>query len=124
MRIDAPLDLCAPRNLERASTVNFMMASSLTFLSRQALTPWMQDHLDQMGFESPVRYRLWCHRHGFDSSLEKPDVQLADEIACITESGENDVDIVPSHSEHRRASGCDGGSWNWGPADSSDTKGR
>ena len=101
MRIDDPLDLCAPRNLERASTVNFMMASSLTFLSRQALTPWMQDHLDQMGFESPVRYRLWCHRHGFDSSLEKPDVQLADEIACITESGENDVDIVPSHSEHR-----------------------
>ena len=76
MRIDDPLDLCAPRNLERASTVNFMMASSLTFLSRQALTPWMQDHLDQMGFESPVRYRLWCHRHGFDSSLEKPDVQL------------------------------------------------
>ena len=78
-----------------------MMPLTKTLTKKPLLTSRMRRHLDYLGFESPIRYRLWCHRHGFDSGLDKGDDQLADEIARITESGDNDPHIVSTHTPHR-----------------------
>ncbi len=79
---------------------NTMVSTTLT-RKRPILSARMRRHLDDLGFESPIRYRLWCHRQGLDSGLDKGDDQLADEIDRITALGLNDPCIVSTHTPHR-----------------------
>lgn len=63
----------------------------------------MARHLELLGFESQTRYRLWCHRNGFDTNLEKDERQRSIERNLASESAPVDPDVVPTHSDRRAA---------------------
>ena len=39
-----------------------------------------QRHIETLGFATVGAYRIWCHKQGFDTQLEKTDGQLYDEL--------------------------------------------
>lgn len=40
----------------------------------------LRDHIEHLGFHSVGAYRIWCHKHGLDTSLEKTGEQLYEEL--------------------------------------------
>jgi hypothetical protein len=54
----------------------------------------IDDHLERLGLQTRTQYRLWCHRHGLSTSLEK----LADE--AHGELGLLGVALQPSVRHH------------------------
>lgn len=41
--------------------------------------PHLQQHLNTLGFDTQTQYKLWCYRHGLDTSLQKTPAQLQKE---------------------------------------------
>ena len=56
----------------------------------------IDDHLERLGLQSHTQYRLWCHRQGFSTSLEKTPAQAQGEL------DRSDDAHQPSQSTERR----------------------
>ena len=62
----------------------------------------LEPHFKALGVDSAVQYKLWCHRNGLSTSLEKTPEQLQAEIDLIQEEVEqHDADITERHNPNR-----------------------
>ncbi len=59
-------------------------------LNKPNLTPNLEDHFKTLGVGSISAYKLWCYRHGFNTSLDKSPDQL-----------QNEIDLLESHTKKR-----------------------
>lgn len=64
--------------------------------------PDVESHLETLGFDRVLAYRLWCYRNGLDTGLDKTAAQRRAEIDLLQrEVEQRDPDISPRHNAHR-----------------------
>ncbi|MBT3606380.1 MAG: hypothetical protein HN521_25195, partial [Candidatus Latescibacteria bacterium] len=64
--------------------------------------PDLEPHFKTLGFNSTVAYKLWCYRHGLNTSLEKTPDQRQNEIDLLESQLEKrDPDVHKKHDPKR-----------------------
>lgn len=73
-------------------------------IKKQTLTPNLEDHFKCLGVGSISAYKLWCYRHGLNTSLDKTPHQLQNEIAVFENQIERrDPEAHKKHDPKRAA---------------------